>query len=382
MSYLFTLLLALLNRVKCDPPFLQSTPSEPGYASIIAEVGTPEVDSSVSSTLHTSMACLGLRRRGRLLLWLWLLVSPASALSERPLATGSPRSTKDLFNREWESVRNIRDVRGKLSRFDRFVPVIGRKKDQDFVAKRREMFRAGVYPGVEYRVLDIFLEDQGVRRSIPTLQNYTAASDSEAVVLRVRPAYKLIPELERAWPVEVDATTIPFVLTRGAYNIATVIGSSGLAFSFLLSALVVSSVLTFSVVNSKSMVPAILPKDVILVEKATPLLRRALNVPYAPSSVVFFRPPPAFEAYLKSNGLPPIQGSTLVVKRIRGDPAVRETRGCLSVLGDNEAASLDSRFWGCLPLENVVGSPVLRILPLNRFGPISGTSTSTINSSE
>ena len=329
-----------------------------------------------------------LRCKGRelllLMLWVWQLVSMALAYSERPLASGSPRTTKDLFEREWESFRNIRDVRGKLSRFDRFVPVIGRKKDQDFIEKRREMFRAGVYPGVEYRVLDIFLEDNGVRRSIPTLQNYTVTSTSETVMLRVRPAYKLIPELERSWPVEVDAKSIPFILTRGAYNIATVIGSSGLALSFLFTALVVSSVLTFSVVNSKSMVPAILPKDVILVEKVTPVLRRALSIPYAPYSVVFFRPPPAFEAYLKTNGLPPIQGSTLVVKRIRSDTAVSESRTCISVLGDNEAASLDSRFWGCLPLENVVGSPVLRILPLSRFGPISDTSAPDVinNSSD
>lgn len=297
-------------------------------------------------------------------------VAHAASYSERPQATGVPRPTRKLFAKEWESIRNIRDVRGKLSRFDRFVPVIGRRKDQSFIEKRRQMFGAGVYPGVEYRVLEILVDDNGVTRSIPSLLNYTLSS-TESVVLRVRPAYKLIPELERPWPVDVEAKVIPFVLTRGAYNIATVVGSSGLALSFLVTALFLSAMFTFSVVNSRSMVPTIEPRDVILVEKVSPFLRRALNIPYDRDSIVFFRPPLAFEQYLQENNLPPIRGSTLIVKRIRSESSVAESRNCLAVLGDNAEASLDSRFWGCLPQEKIVGSPVLRILPLNRIGPIS-----------
>ena len=41
---------------------------------------------------------------------------------------------------------------------------------------------------------------------------------------------------------------------------------------------------------------------------------------------------------------------------------------CLFVRGDNPEVSLDSRQWGCLSEDLVIGKPVLRVLPLKRFG--------------
>ena len=44
--------------------------------------------------------------------------------------------------------------------------------------------------------------------------------------------------------------------------------------------------------------------------------------------------------------------------------------GFLFFMGDNTRESLDSRFFGFVPKENVIGWPILRIWPLNRFGPV------------
>ena len=42
------------------------------------------------------------------------------------------------------------------------------------------------------------------------------------------------------------------------------------------------------------------------------------------------------------------------------------------VMGDNRAGSSDSRYWGPLPEEDIVGRPVLRLLPINHIGILPG----------
>lgn len=44
--------------------------------------------------------------------------------------------------------------------------------------------------------------------------------------------------------------------------------------------------------------------------------------------------------------------------------------GCIYVLGDNRDESIDSRTFGCIPLEKVEGKVILRYWPLNVFGGV------------
>lgn len=44
--------------------------------------------------------------------------------------------------------------------------------------------------------------------------------------------------------------------------------------------------------------------------------------------------------------------------------------GCVYVMGDNRDQSMDSRTFGCIPLEKVEGKVILRYWPLNAFGGV------------
>lgn len=44
--------------------------------------------------------------------------------------------------------------------------------------------------------------------------------------------------------------------------------------------------------------------------------------------------------------------------------------GCIFVMGDNRTGSLDSREFGCIPLDKVEGRVSIRIWPLNKFGKV------------
>ncbi len=44
------------------------------------------------------------------------------------------------------------------------------------------------------------------------------------------------------------------------------------------------------------------------------------------------------------------------------------------VMGDNRAASYDSRMWGSVPRKYIIGRPIIRLLPLNKIGILPGQS--------
>ena len=44
--------------------------------------------------------------------------------------------------------------------------------------------------------------------------------------------------------------------------------------------------------------------------------------------------------------------------------------GYVFAMGDNRNNSLDSRSIGLIPVENIIGKAIFRILPLNNFGSL------------
>ena len=77
--------------------------------------------------------------------------------------------------------------------------------------------------------------------------------------------------------------------------------------------------ITLSVVNSRSMQPTINPRDIILVEKISPVWKRDIfKLPLvAPGDIVFFSQPDTLRSYIKKSNLAPIRDGDLLVKRAK-----------------------------------------------------------------
>jgi signal peptidase I len=302
----------------------------------------------------------------------------------------------------------LRDIRGDdnaknhdtdLVRVGRVVvPIVQR------LSQRNAMFHAGCYPGVEYRILRIVDDEANDRDLFYSQPN---------AIYELKPIYPLVQQLERPWPVRVRESDIPKLYTPSMYNAVSAIGSLLTAVTGLATAFLLSQAVSFFYIPSRSMDPTLEVGDVLLVDKVTPRLPWTRP---AVGDIVLFSPPDSLQTIVQQTG-GSISSRDLFVKRvaaqagdvvtvdanfvdrgsvkINGKPAPgrrdlctaeplgllrkflpTETTerivqpGTVEVLGDCSSVSIDSRVWGALTQDNIVGKPIVRLWPISKFGPL------------
>lgn len=143
-------------------------------------------------------------------------------------------------------------------------------------------------------------------------------------------------------------------------------------------------------IPSESMVPTLYEGDRLVVEKVSYNFQQPTT-----GDIVVFRPPaelqrrgyPKDQAFIKrvigtpgeiisvNNGKVYLNGKALPEDYIAEPPnqpfpPVKVPENQFFVMGDNRNNSNDSRYWGFLPKENIIGRAVFRFWPLDRLGII------------
>lgn len=152
----------------------------------------------------------------------------------------------------------------------------------------------------------------------------------------------------------------------------------------ILSILIITYVARSFYIPSESMLPTLKVNDYILVNRF--VYKMALP---SRGEIIVFHPPhvkdPANTDFIKRvvalendvvevtdgvlylNGIP--QDEPFIKEPIDADfPAYRVPKGHVFVMGDNRNNSDDSRYWGPLPLENIVGKAFVIFWPFSRMG--------------
>lgn len=253
---------------------------------------------------------------------------------------------------------------------------------------RRDLKQRGVHRSVEYIVEGLSLDGEGV-----SCLSEAPLSRRGDVLATVRPACRLIPRLEREWPVTVTVDEAKLWSYKQDVAVCAAVCLI-FAFSVIGFAFGVGEFCGIYGIASESMVPTLKKGDGLLVEKIS--IRAA---PPRRGEVVLVRPPREVELAVRQSGRS-LKFRDLLVKRVaaiggdrlevdgdgvrvngvvvggrvsqlmRSEIRTGTSRikdGYVYVLGDNGDASVDSRFWGALPEKDVVGRPVARIFPLERF---------------
>ena len=302
------------------------------------------------------------------------------------------RKSDQADNHEHE--HNAEKVRvGKI-----IVPILQK------LSQRPRLFEIGAYPGVEYRIMRIIDPEttEDIFTSVP------------GAYYELKPIYPLVPALERTWPVRVKESELPQLYTMNMYNAVSAIGSLLTAVTGLATAFVISQLVSLFFIPSKSMDPTLCVGDVLLVEKVTPRILKSPNV----GDVVLSHPNNQLLDIVKSSG-GRISDRDLFVKRVAAGPADyvsvdptgkvsvngKSTEGrrdlCeeeplklierfiqpvdkqeikndeVFVLGDCSSVSVDSRVWGPLTRDDIVGRPVFRVWPMDRWGAVPALPTTS-----
>lgn len=304
--------------------------------------------------------------------------------------------------------------------------VIVPKNEPGLEAIMKDLREQFVYPGIDYRIMTMVDKDGNQIFSTESLKTDEEKAQAK---LALRPCgWKLQQELWRKngmktdWPVEVDAGLLSKVTTTRfnpesalpritsafqrdwfTYTLALVIALTPIPLT-----LFARNFVSLYDIPSASMEPTLLKGDVLLVEKFPGVYQRTKR-----GDVVLFQPPPTLQDIVMQSGSQ-LSSTSLFVKRlvglpgdenirlvednavmINGNAAVGPDRNLCDdeplrlidkllengkgkmidklsdedvyVLGDCKAVSVDSRVFGTLPKENVVGKPVARIWPLDRI---------------
>jgi len=285
-----------------------------------------------------------------------------------------------------------RNVASTMKEGDLVVPLCSNLEQRQVLAGR------GIYPGVDYKICRV--------------------ENGEAWI---KPAYPLREHLERAdWPVYVKPLEdVPLWLSQSTYNAGTALGTFALALTNLSIAAFIAYFVRFVYVPTESMIPALIPGDVVLVTRSAPLPLLKPKV----GDVAFFEPPPELDQAIsessvgKAGAAVPTKGKQFLKRVVAtpgervgihesnpvilssshfSTPSKREVvvgpyahpevfpatswerpisdealkQGEYFTVGDNGARSVDSRVWGPLKDKYLIGTVKWVVYPPEHFGPV------------
>ncbi|KAL3811687.1 hypothetical protein ACHAXA_010326 [Cyclostephanos tholiformis] len=219
--------------------------------------------------------------------WRWSSSSSSSSSSPKRLRANN-NNDDDAISKFLSDARTAasdgfgtraRNVGTSMMIGDVVVPICGD------LERRQTLARVGLYAGVEYTICDVFDDvgdDDGGGGTGGTEDGRTGAGR----IVTLRPAYPLRRHLERSdWPITIHISDVPLWLSKSTHEAGTALGALLLSGTYLAFAFVLSTVLRIAVVPSESMMPALMPGDVVLVTRSTMFNRPRTN------DVVFFDPP-------------------------------------------------------------------------------------------